>query len=322
MNKITTGSYKDVKSIVLENDYLRVTLLPDWGSKIVSIRYSNTEQELLWQNPGKEYIKTGYGELFEKGEFSGFDDMFPTISRCSHEGGPWNGIELPDHGEVWSIPWEYGLGGDLVRLWVYGIRFPYRLEKRVYLEGRRLFMKYRVQNLSTFDLDFIWAAHPLFNTTEGMELIVPSGMNRIVNSVSGPRLGNYGSVYDFPSANLEDGTQFDLGTVPKQNDRGYQKYFFHGKLSEGWCVLFDPVQKLNIGMAFPAEQVPYEGGYMGQYNIAPEPATGGMDRIDCAKLWGMNSVLGVRETREWHLIISVEEGEKARGVGENGEIIH
>jgi galactose mutarotase-like enzyme len=210
MNKIATGSYKDVKSIVLENDYLRVILLPDWGSKIVSIWYKNIDHELLWQNPGKEYIKTGYGEPFEKGEFSGFDEMFPTISRCSYELGPWKGIELPDHGEVWSIPWEYGLGGDLVRLWVHGIRFPYRLEKRVYLEEKRIFMKYRAQNLSPFDLDFIWAAHPLFNATEGMELIVPAGMNRIVNSVSGPRLGSYGSVYDFPSANLDDGKEFTV----------------------------------------------------------------------------------------------------------------
>jgi hypothetical protein len=305
-----------------------VILLPDWGSKIVSIWYKNIDHELLWQNPGKEYIKTGYGEPFEKGEFSGFDEMFPTISRCSYELGPWKGIELPDHGEVWSIPWEYGLGGDLVRLWVHGIRFPYRLEKRVYLEENRIFMKYRAQNLSPFDLDFIWAAHPLFNATEGMEFIVPAGMNRIVNSVSGPRLGSYGSVYDFPSANLDDGKEFNLSIVPKKNSWGYQKYFFHGKVSGGWCVLFDPRRKLNIGMVFPIEQVPYlgmwlnEGGYMGQYNIAPEPATAGMDRIDCAKLWGMNSVLGARKTLEWHLIISVGEGDKARGVQENGEFIH
>jgi hypothetical protein len=186
-------------------------------------------------------------------------------------------------------------------------------------------MKYRAQNLSSFELDFIWAAHPLFNTTEGMEFIVPSGMNRIVNSVSGSRLGLYGSVYDFPRAHLADEKEFNLGIVPKKNNWGYQKYFFHERLSEGWCLLFDPVRKLNIGMAFPVEQVPYlgmwlnEGGYMGQYNIAPEPATGAMDRIDCAKLWGMNSVLGARETLEWHLIISVDEGKRARGVGEQGE---
>ena len=34
-----------------------------------------------------------------------------------------------------------------------------------------------------------------------------------------------------------------------------------------------------------------EGGYAGQYNIAPEPATAAMDRIDASKLWGMGSTL-------------------------------
>jgi hypothetical protein len=71
-------------------------------------------------------------------------------------------------------------------------------------------------------------------------------------------------------------------------------------------------------MAWPPETVPYlgmwvnEGGWADQYNVAPEPATGGMDRVDAAGMWGMNSVLRGGETLQWWLSITVSEGERPR----------
>ena len=324
---ISTGKYKKEKSIVMENDTLKAMVLPYWGSKIVSIIYKPKNIELLWQNPGTDYKRTRYGDLFESGEFSGFDEMFPTISRCMYEGFPWEGIELPDHGEVWSIPWMYEIAEESVSLWVYGVRFPYRLEKIVLLEEDCIYLKYRAVNLSSFPLDFIWAAHTLFNTSEEMELIVPQGMGHIINSVSGPRLKKYGEILDFPDTLLEDGNTFHLGRMPARNDFGYQKYYFSEKMTEGWCILYDRKKSLNIGMCFPKEKVSYlgvwvnEGGWEGQYNMAPEPATGAMDRVDFAKMWGMNSVLPPHGRYEWHLYISVKAGKKAGGMKENGEFV-
>ena len=90
---------------------------------------------------------------------------------------------MPDHGEVWSIPWEYEATEKQVKLSVEGVRFPYVLQKSVYLEESTLHQEYRVENQSDADFDYIWAAHPLFNTSEGMKLIVPKGMHSIVNAV-------------------------------------------------------------------------------------------------------------------------------------------
>jgi len=188
-------------------------------------------------------------------------------------------------------------------------------------------MQYRAKNLSNFDFECLWAAHPLFNASPGMKLIVPEGMNKIVNSVAGKRLGPYGKLYDFPQAVLDDGSSFDLRRVLEKNDWGYQKYFFYGRVPEGWCILYEKGRSLNIGMAFPRDEVPYlgiwvnEGGWEGQYNIAPEPATGGMDRVDFSKMWGMGSMLGPGKEHSWHLIITVQEGKEARSMTETGEFI-
>jgi len=324
MNKISTEMYKDVEAIALENDVLKAVVLPKYGSKVASIIYKPLNYELLWQNPNETYIKSQYGDLFESGDFSGFDEMFPTISRCFCETSPWAGTEMPDHGEVWAIPWNYEIQNDTLRLWVNGVRFPYLLEKIVSLEDTLIKIEYNATSLSPFDLDYIWAAHPLFNASAGMELIVPQGMNSIINSVAGPRLPHYGKAYAFPVATFEDGENFNLGLVPEKNDSAYQKYYFAGKVTEGWCILYDNSKHLNIGMSFPKENVPYlgiwvnEGGWDGQYNIAPEPATGGMDRVDFAKMWGLNSVLKTHETQTWYLNISLKEGGKMGAVNEEG----
>lgn len=319
MSVISTGTYKDVDAAILENDKLKVALLPEIGSKIASIVYKPLNYETLWQNPGKKYKKTNYGDSFPAGEFSGFDEMFPSISRCFYENPPFAGVEIPDHGEVWSIPWQYSIKNGCIVLEVKGVRLPYKLRKAVSLEDNRIHIEYQAINLSKFDWDFIWAAHPLFNASNGMEFIVPSGMDKIVNAVPGKRLSDYGKTYDFPVAQLADG-KFNLAVVPGKNDEGFQKYYFLGKVTQGWCILYDPAEKLNIGLSFPKEQVPYlgmwlnEGGWDGQYNIAPEPATAAMDSIAAAKLWQTGSVLKANQTLEWYLNIDFKEGTKLTSI--------
>jgi hypothetical protein len=243
MDKILTGMYKDIQAVVLENDVLKVVVLPQSGSKVASIRYKPRNHELLWQNPNPTYLKSQYGDSYGSGEFSGFDEMFPTISRCFYESFPWAGTEMPDHGEVWSLPWNYEIQGNRVRMWFNGVRFPYRLEKVVWLEEAVIKTEYAATNESNYDFEYIWAAHPLFNASPGMEFIVPLGMNTIVNSVPGLRLGGYGKTYTFPVAKFDDGKEFQLGIVPEKNATHYQKYYFSGKVTEGWCLLYDPHRK-------------------------------------------------------------------------------
>ncbi len=310
MAGVQEGVYKDQPAVILESSTVRAVILPEAGSKLASLVWKPLARELLWQNPSPTFRKSAYGQAFTEGEFAGFDEMFPTISRCYYERPPWQGVELPDHGEVWALPWERQLGKSELRLAVRGVRLPYLLEKRISLEGSRLQLRYRAANPAPAPMDFIWAAHPLFNASPGMRFIVPAGMTRIVNSVPGQRLGPYGASYAFPAAELPGGP-FDLGRVPERNPLGYQKYFFQGPVSEGWCRLHDPQSGLTIELSFPPREVPYlgmwlnEGGYAGQYNIAPEPCTGAMDRLDFARLWGMGSVLQAGESREWFLAIDL-----------------
>ena len=324
---ISRGRYKDQEALVLENDLARAILLPRWGGKTISLVHKALGAETLWQNPAPAFRQSSYGDPYEKGERAGFAEMFPTISRCYYESAPWAGLEAPDHGEVWALPWEDRVEGDAVTLSVNGVRFPYRLRKTVSLEGERLVAHYAATNLSAFPMEFIWAAHPLFNASEGMRFIVPGDMRQVLNAVPGAVLSGYGERYEFPAARRADGATVRLDRVPARNTTGFQKYWFARKVTEGWCIMHDPRTGLGIGMTYPPDKVPWlgmwlnEGGYEGQYNIAPEPATAAMDRIDAARMWGMGSALAPGGVHEWDLVITLGKGPEPRAMDRNGGFV-
>lgn len=237
--------------------------------------------------------------------------MFPSIKRCFYENPPWEGTEIPDHGEVWSIPWDSEITGNKLVMNVDGVRFPYHLKKELSLNDNTLHYRYTTSNKSSFPFSYIWAAHPLFNTVPGMILRVPEGMNRIVNSEPGNPLGGYGKELSFPVCSTSDGKKLDLSVVPEQTETSYQKYYFKDPVPEGWCEIFNPENNLIIRLSFPKEKVPYLGiwlnimGWANQYNIAPEPTTAAMDRIDLSELWGTGSILEPFKEHHWYLDITV-----------------
>ncbi len=77
--------------IVLENDWLKVTLLPEYGGRILSILYKPTGHEELYQNPvGAPY---GYmaGDFFYNWLMV-YGGILPTLPEA-------------EHGKTWLLPW-------------------------------------------------------------------------------------------------------------------------------------------------------------------------------------------------------------------------
>ncbi len=99
-NGILTGSYdgqtkveQTHKSWILENKYLKVTLVPEMGGRILSLIYKPTGHEELYQNPvGVPYqIDTG---IFYYDWLMVYGGIFPTFPE-------------PEHGKTWFQPWEF-----------------------------------------------------------------------------------------------------------------------------------------------------------------------------------------------------------------------
>ena len=152
--KIYRSTYKDQPALTIESPQVVAQFLPQIGAKLCSLYYKPAALELLVQRPGDRYRIAPYdGDYVEQGECSGLDDMFPAIDRCYYERYPWQGTPIPDHGEVWSIPWSATIEADQLHMATHGVRFPYRLEKWIsFSDPAALHMTYRLTNLSPYRL--------------------------------------------------------------------------------------------------------------------------------------------------------------------------
>ena len=79
--------------IVLENEYVKLCLIPEFGARIISFVYKPTGKEQLYQNPiGVPYqIDRG---IFYHDWLMVYGGIFPTFPE-------------PEHGKYWNVPWNY-----------------------------------------------------------------------------------------------------------------------------------------------------------------------------------------------------------------------
>ncbi len=309
--------FKGEPAVQLSNGTIRVVVLPKRGAKIASLALLSGQpgrarplEALALASSDRYQRPVRYGMIFEGEDGTGIDDMFPTILPCTFSDAPWSGVELPDHGEVWALPWEHTVKGHALICSVHGLRLPYSLEKTMRLSEKSLQIAYRAVNHAPFTLPFQWAAHAILDVSPGSKLIVPDGMDRIINAHPGNRLNEVGREYGFPLPTPD--SDFDLSVIPERNQSGAQKYWFADRVPEGRCGLFNPRSGLTTTIRFSKQSLPYlgiwinEGGWNGYYNVGIEPSTCILDDPLSAAEHGKDSRLPPRGTLQWDLSIEVE----------------
>ncbi len=290
---------------------MRLVILPEWGGKIVSIYDKHHDREWLHTNHNFLYRLPTYDSNYVRDfDIGGFDECFPNIGAGSFPGLPWQGVALPDHGEVWALPWDVDLDGDGLTLRVEGVRLPYTLEKRLELRSEGLWMHYQAINLSPFDMPVLWSSHPLMDVKPGMRLEVPASSVRI-DSCS-PRFSELtrvktGQIASWPLVNGQD-----LSIIPGPEARISAKLIAR-ELREGRVALVDPEEGASLTFRFNQSSVTHCGlwlnycGWAGKpgaapyYNIGFEPCIGGADRLDLAVQVGEAGLLPAKGELSWYL---------------------
>jgi len=290
--------YKGAEAYAVENDRIRAVFTVR-GSKMVSLFDKKIGREYLLQ-AGEKLEQGGYGDDYNAYKQCGFDEMFPTIDECFYDRFPWEGARLPDHGEVWGLDWSCGVKSGALRMEVHGVRLPYKLTKTARLAGEsRLRISYRADNLSPFDMDFVWAAHAMFVLEQGSALIVPDRPKNCILTYSHfGILGKYGEYVAVRDALANDADVF------------MDKYYFDGAVKPGRCGVRH-ADGSGCTISFPTKTVPYlgllpsRGLHIGHCAIV-EPCTAAFDRPDAARRRGMESVLPGGGSRTWYLEFTLE----------------
>jgi len=316
--QLIESRYKDQASFVLENDVVRAEFVAH-GARMVSLRDKRLNHEFLFQQGSPKYLQGEYGGLLTPDQAAGYDDMFPTISECFYEDAPWKGVLLPDHGEVWSLDWKVGKEGSALSFTVAGVRLPYRLSRRITLSAaNELRMDYLLENLSDFDMVYLWSAHPIFRTEPGCRIVLPQEcrQGRTAMSLSG-RLGSYGDDFNWPIWTDSKGKRHDLSLLRGPQAQDAEKYFFRNKLVTGWCRFQYPSNGASIRISFPAEELPFLAIVVAENApgdprslVLLEPCSAPFDRIDISKFYTKDSKIAARSVRKWSLGFSLDVGKR------------
>ena len=314
---ITGKTFKDLPALQVSDGVVRLTVLPAWGGKVAEIFDRRRGREWLFENPALSYERCAarmpaYGADYV-GQFDvgGFDECFPTVGPCFYPTDPWRGTPLPDHGEVWSVPWDADVKGDVLNLTTHGVRLPYRLEKSIRLTGNGgIRFDYRAINPTAYPVPFLWSSHPLFAIRPGMCLKLPVDAMRVFSAPAFP--AHHGDRIPWPRSD-----ELDLSRVP-QPDAGVAVKLFSPPLSEGWAELSDPADGAAFRFTFDPTRVTHlglwlnYGGWAGAigaqpyFNLGLEPCIGAPDTLDTAvNHWGEYGVLPPKGSQTWWLQITL-----------------
>jgi len=297
--RLETASWHGYDALVADNGRVRVVVVPVLGGKIASLVHLPTGREWLWHNPVLTPRKPEPGASYVVGhDVGGFDECFPSVAATRHPDGPWEGTEVPDHGEIWSRAWTADTrcadSAVEIRLSTESERFPYRFARVLELRQDASFVSlaYEVTNISPHPFLFIWSSHPVFRIAPGMKLVVPLRTMRVYGSPQ-DRFGPLGREVPWPLVTDAEGRRYDLSVVP-DHAAGFALKLWARAPATGVVALEDAAVGAGIRMRFdPAEDTHVGlwlnyGGWSGvpgadpYFNLAIEPCIGAQDDLALA----------------------------------------
>lgn len=317
MSIIKMEKHFNMNVIAMESKVLKVKLLPDIGFKMVSLEYKPKKKEFIFQPLNKKYEIPFYGDDFEKYDTSGLDEMIPTIAKCIYPEGLYKGSILPNHGDVWSIPWSVNCIDNTVKGKVTLKSLPLEFFKELtFQEENLLRIDYKVKNLSSKNISFLWALHGLNIFDDETKLILPNEENRIINVHENDVLGCIGQVNTFPFAKDINGATIDLTLFKSYKDNRSYKYYFLNPVKNGEVGLQYVKDNIMYLIKYDAEKIPYlgvwitKGGFKGEYNCAIEPSNGFYDSLELAFKNKRLKKLNPFEKTSWTIFIEVKDNKK------------
>ncbi len=84
---------EDYQGIVLENEFVRLVIIPEFGARVISFLYKPTGHEQFYTNPVGNPYGIGEGNFYYDWLMV-FGGVFPTFPE-------------PEHGKTWFLPWHW-----------------------------------------------------------------------------------------------------------------------------------------------------------------------------------------------------------------------
>jgi len=256
--------------LVLENELIRVELLPDKGSDIVSFLHKPSDTDAMWHSeiglrrPGEDGRRpaddlTAFMDRYE----GGWQECFPNGGQSvTYRGAP-----IPFHGELWAAAWDVRVEEEtpervVVALVVETARTPFRVEKRLTLTAGRpvLTIDETIENRSASGFPVMWGHHPAFGAPfvdASCRIDLPACAGATHPGPPAPdAVLAQDRPFTWPHAPLAAGGTLDLREVPGREARRSEWVSLSG-MEEGWYGVTNRSRRVGFGMRWDVAVFPY-----------------------------------------------------------------
>lgn len=256
--------------VVLENELLRIGVLPSKGADIIELRYKPLDLDLLWHAP-QPILPAGEGSATSARAQGAFLDHFSGgWQEILPNAGPatlYKGADLGQHGEAALLPWDARLLDDLpdrvsVEFSVDMLRTPFRLVRVMSLESGspRLTLTETVTNQGEETLHYAWGHHPALGAPfleAGCQIQLPPC--DVTQPQYAQKLARRFLVCEsarYPYLTTVEGNQGRVDEVQSKQSRTEDVLLFSG-YREGLCAVRNPRSGLSFTLMWDPAIFPY-----------------------------------------------------------------
>ena len=291
--------------VSFENEFLSVKVYPNLGGKVASVIDKADRHELMFNYPTEIPAENHYDIEYGDSWYAGWDECFPGIAPGPYPLKPYENIGVPDHGELWGLPTTAVPTREGITTVWHGLRFGYRLTRKLFLDGPTLNAEYTLINLSPFPFRFVWAQHALLSMTSPVQIQMPADQPfRASHDAEGKQLGA-----DFGWPTAPGGVDLSKPEeLPKM--RGW-KVFSTDTITDPATLIY-PERSRKLSIAYASADTPAywgfwinTGGWASHRHLALEPSTGRFDAIDKAVKDGSAATVNPSGRCEWRTVWSV-----------------
>ena len=251
-------TYKGMKVIFLENEYLRIGILADRGSDIFEFKYKPLDLDFLLRlpkgikNPAHDFSQMrNTVNQFEDYYYGGWQEILPNSPTFNYRGAL-----LGLHGEVSLIPWKYTILKDTeeevsVKFRTRPLRMPLLIEKVLSMnkDDSKLRITEKLTNEGNTHLDIMWGHHIAFGLPflkNGVSIETNAKTMEAEPSVADPRKFKTGKIFNWPMAENINGAIEDAGKIPPPETEPYRELcYLNGYDARAYYAIKN--EKDNIG---------------------------------------------------------------------------
>ncbi len=270
----------------LRNQFVELSVVPELGAKIISLKNLRTGREWLWRpTGGLKLFRNQPGDDFSNSPLVGIDECLPTVESCF-----WQGRALPCHGEAWAMPWRVD-----ETAWQNGVLktstelkiSPFEFERTIILGDNEIQITYQLKNLGTGEENYLWAFHPLLKLQTGDHLELPDSTRVLLDGAA------WADALD--SAIPEKHCAKNFAAPVREGRAAIKNLETHDRLEFEW----NPAENNTLGLWLT------RGGWHGHHHFSIEPANAAADSLAVAAGQNRCGIIPRNGFANWQLRIRV-----------------